>query len=245
MSTAIALAHRVRPRIAFAALAVLVAAAALAPGAHAQARDVDEVLAALESSAAEIVDLSFVLEGQLVDADGQLYNLEVEVLALPEVPAASLYIVQPDAIADNQVIVVDDEVRSYTYLTNQVSVFDVDDPEAFGGLIDVEAGEALPTSLDLAAVFEGWDASLVDEEDTEAGAVVTIRFDNLEADAQIAYVLVRVLAGTWDPLQLTFYRDGDELFADLHIRDLVRDAGLTLEDVTYLPDDAEVLDRRR
>jgi outer membrane lipoprotein-sorting protein len=244
MRTAIARPHRARSVAAFAAFIVL-AAAALGPGAAAQARDVDEVLAALEASAAAVVDLSFVLEGQLIDADGQLYALEVEVLALPEVPAAGLYIIQPDAIADNQVIVEGDEVRSYTYLTNQVSVFDIDDPDAFGGLIDVEADGALPTSLDLAAVFEGWDASLVDEEDTEVGTVVTIRFDNLDPDAQIAYVLVRVLAGTWDPLQLTFFRDGDELFADLHIRGLVRDQGLTLEDVTYLPDDAEVLDRRR
>ncbi len=244
MSTDRAHAPRAHITVALAAVAVL-AAALLGTGARAQSFDVDEVLSALEASAAAVVDLAFVLEGQLIDADGQLYRLEVEVLALPDVPAASLYILQPDAIADNQVVVEGDEVRSYTYLTNQVSVFDIDDPDAFGGLIDVEAGGALPTSLDLAAVFEGWDASLVDEEDTEAGTVVTVRFDNRDADAQIAYVLVRVLAEGWDPLQLTFYRSGDELFADLHIRDLVRDQGLTLEDVTYLPEDAEVLDRRR
>ncbi len=244
MHTAIARIPRARPLAVLATLAVLVAALG-GPGVGAQARDVDEVLAALERSAADVVDLSFTLEGQLIDADGQMYGLEVEVLALPDVPAASLYILQPDAIADNQVIIEGDEVRSYTYLTNQVSVFDVDDPDAFGGLIDVEAGGTLPTSLDLAAVFEAWDASLVEEADTEAGTVVTIRFDNRDPDAQIAYVIVHVLAETWDPVGLTFYRSGDELFADLHIRDLVRDGGLTLEDVTYLPEDAEVLDRRR
>jgi hypothetical protein len=35
-----------------------------------------------------------------------------------------LYILQPDAIADNQIVVVGDEVRNYTFLTNQVSLFD-------------------------------------------------------------------------------------------------------------------------
>jgi hypothetical protein len=43
------------------------------------------------------------------------------VLAIPGIPAAGLYILQPDAIADNQIVVDGDVVRSYTFLTNQVA----------------------------------------------------------------------------------------------------------------------------
>jgi hypothetical protein len=46
-------------------------------------------------------------------------------------------------------------------------------------------------------------------------------------------------------VRLVFFRAGDALFADLSFVDWSRDQGLTLDDVTYLPEDAEVLDRRR
>jgi hypothetical protein len=58
-------------------------------------------------------------------------------------------------------------------------------------------------------------------------------------------VLATVLDGSWDPWRLAFYRAGDALFADLRFVDLEVNQGLTRADVTYLPEDAEVLDRRR
>lgn len=219
----------------------LLAGAALAPAALAQSRTVDDVLAALEASAASVVDVAFLLEGELIDEAGQTFRLEVEVLAIPSEPAIGLYILRPDALADNQIVVVGDEVRNYTFLTNQVSVFDVSDPDAFGGLIEPAADGTLPLSLDLAAVFAGWDASLEDD----AGDVLTVRFVNRDPGAAMQTVLATVTTDTWDPLRLVFLRAGDALFADLRFVDWVRDGGLTLDDVTYLPDDAEVLDRRR
>jgi outer membrane lipoprotein-sorting protein len=220
---------------------LLLAAAALAPTAFAQDRSVDDVLAALEASAAAITDLEFVLEGELIDEAGQTFRLEVEVLAIPAEPAIGLYIVQPDAIADNQIVVVGDEVRNYTFLTNQVSLFDTSDPDAFGGLIEPSADGSLPLSLDLAAVFAGWDAEI----ENDAGGTVTVRFTNRDPEAAMQTVLATVTTDTWDPVQLVFLRAGDALFADLRFVDWRRDQGLTLDEVTYLPDDAEVLDRRR
>lgn len=228
-----------RPRAQRIVLA-MAALAVLAPGAHAQTRDVAEVLAALETSAAAIADLSFVLEGELIDEAGQTFRLEVEVLAIPSEPAIGLYIVQPDAIADNQIVVVDDEVRNYTFLTNQVSLYDTSDPDAFGGLIEPSADGSLPLSLDLAAVFAGWDATLEDE----AEGTVTVRFANRDPEAAMQTVLATVTTDTWDPVRLVFLRAGDALFADLRFVDWSRDQGLTLAEVTYLPEDAEVLDRR-
>ncbi|MFN2321773.1 MAG: hypothetical protein ABR510_02270 [Trueperaceae bacterium] len=219
---------------------LLLAAAAFVPAAHAQGRTVDDVLAALEASAAAIVDLEFLLEGELIDEAGQTFRLEVEVLAIPAEPAIGLYIVQPDAIADNQVVVVGDEVRNYTFLTNQVSLFDTSDPDAFGGLIEPSADGSLPLSVDLAAVFAGWDAAIEDEAD----GTVTVRFDNRDPEAALRTVLATVTNDTWDPVRLVFFRTGDALFADLRFVDWTRDQGLSLDDVTYLPEDAEVLDRR-
>jgi outer membrane lipoprotein-sorting protein len=218
---------------------------ALLPFAMAQTPDVAEVLAGLEARAAEVVDLAFVLEGQLVDEAGQVIRVEVEVLAIPGIPAAGMYIVQPDALADNQVVIDGDVVRNYTFLTNQVSLYDLDDPDALGGLIAADADGAVPISLDLAAVFADWDAQVVGEESTPACRALVLRFDNRDPDGQIRYVLATVLDGSWDPWRLVFYRAGDALFADLRFVDLEINTGLTREDVTYLPEDAEVLDRRR
>ena len=165
--------------------------------------------------------------------------------AIPGLPAAGMYIVQPDALADNQLVVDGDVVRNYTFLTNQVSLYDLDDPDAFGGLIAADVDGATPISLDLAAVFADWDAQIVGEEGTPRGSALVLRFDNRDPDAQIRYVLATVLDGSWEPWRLVFYRAGDALFADLRFVDLEVDQGLTREDVTYLPEDAEVLDRRR
>lgn len=225
------------------AATLLTLAAAVAP--TASALDASEVLDALEASASSIQDLSFTLEGELVDEAGQTFQLEVEVLAIPSVPAAGLYIVRPDAIADNQIVLLGDEVRNYTFLTNQVSIFDASDPDAFGGLIEVGPDGELPVSLDLAAVFAGWDASVVEEGETDGRPTVTLRFANRDAEAAMQTVLAIVTSDTWDPLQLTFFRADDVLFADLRFVDWVRDQGLDVADVTYLPEDAEVLDRRR
>ena len=225
-------------------LAVLLLSLALVAS-HALARDVAQVLADLEASAAGIVDVSFVLEGVLIDEAGQNIRVEVEVLAIPGIPAAGLYILRPDAIADNQIVIDGDVVRSYTFITNQVALFDLDDPDAFGGLVEADGEGNLPIDLDLGAVFAGWDATIVGDEETPRGNAVVLRFDNLDPDAAISYVIALVIEATMDPWRLTFYRSGDELFAELTFRDWQRDQGLTREDVTYLPDDAEVLDRRK
>ncbi len=232
---------RALPRALSALFVVLLALAQLA----AAQSEVDEVLAALEASAADIVDLSFVLEGQLVDEAGQVFNLELEVLAIPAIPAAGVYIVQPDALADNQLVLDGDVVRNYTYMTHQVSVFNLDDPDAFGGLIAIGEGEGLPVNLDLSEVFAGWAASIVDRPVLPQGQAVQLRFDNLDPDAVMQYVLATVIEGSWDPYRLVFYRAGGHVFADLRFENLVRNQGLSREDVTYLPEDAEVLDRRR
>jgi outer membrane lipoprotein-sorting protein len=211
---------------------------------HAQP-PVAEVLRALETSANSVIDLAFTLDGVLVDEGGQTLRVEVEVLAIPSLPALALYILRPDAIADNQIVVDGDVVRSYTFITNQTTLFDLSDPDAFGGLIQVDANGNLPLSLDLGAVFAGWEAQVVGEETVAGAAALVVRFDNLDPNAAIQRAVATVFTGGWNPWRLELYRAGDVLLADLTFKDLKRDQGLTRADVVYLPEDAEVLDRRK
>jgi len=230
--------------------ALLVAAAAMAAAlllvattARGQGMPVEAVLAELEQRAERLHDIAFVLEGEVRDEAGQRIAVEVEVLAIPSLPAASLYIIQPDALADNMIVVVGDEVRNYTFLTNQVAIYDIADPDAFGGL--VQGGEALALDLDLARVFAGWDARVETVEQGSDGDVYTVRFDNRDADAAIHHAILVIDASDWLPLRLTLYSDESTLFADLRLMGLSVDGGLDAAEVTWLPDDAEVLDRRR
>jgi outer membrane lipoprotein-sorting protein len=230
-------------RIAAALLVVGVAITAVlllvVSTARAQPLEVDQVLRAIQERVAAIDDISFVLEGEILDEAGQRIAVEVEVMAMPGEQAASLYIVQPDALADNQVIIDGDTIRNYTYLTNQVSVFHADDPDALGGLLPEAAGATV--DLDLGRVFQGWDTSI----ESVDGDRYVVRFENLEEGAQVHHVLATVEAGDWIPRSLVFYRSPDDVFATLHFVDLVLDAGLTRQEVVFLPADAEVLDRRR
>ena len=43
-----------------------------------------------------VVDVAFVLEGELIDEAGQTFRLEVEVLAIPSEPAIGLYILRDE-----------------------------------------------------------------------------------------------------------------------------------------------------
>ncbi|CAN5831305.1 outer membrane lipoprotein carrier protein LolA [soil metagenome] len=231
-------------------LALMVCAAAttsvlvlMASTVQAEGLDASQVLRAIEERTGALNDLTFLLEGEIRDEAGQRIAVEIEVMAMPNLPAASLYIIQPDALADNQVVIDADEIRNYTFLTNQVSVFHADDPDALGGLFPEAAGATF--DLDVGRVFQGWDVSIVSVEAGPDGEVYELRFDNLAAEAPIDHVLASIDADTWLPFRLVFFRDGDQLFADLRFVDMVVDQGLTRAEVTFLPDDAEVIDRRR
>jgi hypothetical protein len=209
------------------------------------ANDIESVLTELQASAARLVDVSFVLEGMLIDEGGQVFRLEIEVLAIPAIPALGTYILRPDAIADNQIVLDGEVVRSYTFITHQTTLFDIDDPDAFGGLLSVDAGGELPVNLDLAAVFADWEAQLIGPLATPRGPGLQLRFDNRDPSSDIGHVLALVIEGLWEPWQLQFFLRNGDLFADLTFRDFVRDSGLTRAEVVYLPEDAEILDRRR
>ena len=180
---------------------------------------------ALEASAAAVVDLSFVLEGELIDEAGQNFRLEVEVLAIPAEPAIGLYILQPDAIADNQIVIVGDDVRSYTFLTNQVGLFDTSTTPT----PSAASSSPAPTATLPLSISTSRRSSRVGTRDRRrrgaprGTAMVRFATGSRRGDQTSAGDGVEATLG---PVRLVFLRDGDELFADLRSA-MERDQGLT------------------
>lgn len=240
------------PRIVRSVPALLVLLLALTPAAGAQSRDADVVLEDLATAVDELRDAAFRLTGFVVDPDGNELALEMEVELIPGETAAGAYIVQPDALADNMVVLDGDALYNYTFLTNQVTVFDADDPDAvgdlLGGVADPEAtedaAESFEPTFDVRRLFEAYDASWVEAVESPHGTADVVSMVPHD-DAAIAEVLVTVPRETSLPYTLAFLRGDGSTLASLTLEDLRVDSGLARSDVTYLPEDAEVIDERR
>jgi outer membrane lipoprotein-sorting protein len=232
-------------------------------GVLAQDMSAEDILAALETSADTTVDSQFLLTGDITDADGTMYTLEIDVQLIPEEELIYAYIIQPDAIADNFIILDGDVVYNYQYLTNQVILLPADDPDALGGLLPADADVSVGNDseqdfefqLDLNMLFEGWQPSVEGYTSTPEGDAYVMRFDNVseQEDMIIEYVQAQVIDGSlegqaWAPYQLEFFGAGDAAgaapVATLIFRDFVRNAALNPEDLRYLPPDAEIIDER-
>src|SRR5690606_39884289 len=108
----------------------------------------------------------------VVDADGTEFPLEIEVQVVPGLDLAKAYIVQPDALADNQIVLDGAAVYSYSFLTHQVTVFDADDPDALGGMLPAgQDGATANLPLDLGDFRAGYDATVVAVEEGDEGTV--------------------------------------------------------------------------
>lgn len=218
--------------------------------AHAQNLSAEEILTNLEESAESLQDASFLLTGSLHDADGTEIPLEVETQVVPEAEVARAFFIQPDALADNFIVVDGDAVYNYLFLTNQVTVLNINDPDALGGLFPeaearaLEAQEEFDFSLNLDKLFVGWEMSVEGYSDSPAGNVYELRFYNEEEGANIGYVDAQVVDGAWHPYRLNFVQQDGTVLAELVFNDFVRDSGLDPEELRYIPADAEVIDER-
>jgi len=209
--------------------------------ASAQDLSADEVLANVTEAAQALQDAQFLLVGTLLDPDGSELALEVDMQVVPGEKLARADFFQPDALADNFVIFDDESVYNYVFLTNQISIFASDDPNAIGGLFpDSNVQEELDFNLDLDKLFEGWEVSKEAYEEDR----YRLKFTNSDELGAIRYVLASVVDGTWEPYNFRFVGAEDELIADLTLDNFERDTGLDPEDVRYYPDDAEVIDER-
>ena len=239
--------RRVRPLagLVSAALLILALTPAAAAQSEAAALDVDTVLDNIAQAAEALEDVSFLLTGRLVDPDGTAIALEIDIRVVPDLPVASAYIIQPDALADNQIVLDGEAVYNYTFLTNQIAVFDANDPDALGGLLPAgEDGASASISFDLGAIFEGYVASVEEVFEGEHGPTYRIHFANRDPDALVLDVMALVPTADWLPRQLQFLQSDGTLLAELNAENMVIDAVLDPEDVRYLPEDAEIIDNR-
>jgi len=237
--------HSLRP-LRLPALVVLLT---LAFGATALAQngdlDVDTVLDNIATAARELQDASFMLSGKLIDADGTEIALEIDMLIAPQERLASAYIIQPDALADNQILLDGEAVYSYTFLTHQVTIFDADDPDALGGMLPAdEDGATANVSFDLGQIFAGYDATITDISEGEDGPVYHLNFKNIDPAAQILDVDASVPASDWLPRRLVFLGAAGNVLAELNAENLKIDQGIDPAVIRELPADAEIIDNR-
>lgn len=201
----------------------------------------EDVLARMTETANSISDARFLLEGNLTDADGTVLPLEVDVQVIPEVNAARAEFFQPDALADNFVVLDGEDFYNYLFLTNQASLFNAGDPDALGDVFPSTAeNEAFEFTFDLNQLFGGWEPEIVSFEEGR----YTLRLVNTEQDVNIAYVDATTLEGEWLPETLTFYDQDETAFSALEFNEVALDSGLDVADVTYIPEDAEIIDER-
>ena len=211
----------------------------------AQDLSAQEILDAMTERAEAVTDASFLIVGELVDGDGTVINLEVDVQVIPEQNAARADFYQPDALADNFVVLDGEDFYNYIFLTNQATLFEASDPDALGGIFssaaaDVAEDPAFKFTFDLNQLFEGWEPEVVNYEDGR----YTLRLVNTEQDVNIAYVDATTVEGEWLPETLTFYDADEESFSAIEFTEVALDTGLDAEDVTYIPEDAEIIDER-
>jgi outer membrane lipoprotein-sorting protein len=202
----------------------------------------EEVLAKLEEGANSMQDASFLLTGKLIDTDGQEFPLEVSVQLVPSENLVRADFIQPDAIADNFIILDKDGVYSYNFLTNQVSIYNLGDAEAFGGLFpSASEGSSYEFTLNMTELFSGWNVTL---EGYQEG-LYQLRFSNTESeDIILGHVDVSVDQETWLPAHMLFYSPEDNQVAELVFNDLRVNQELDPEEIRSIPDDAEILDER-
>ena len=214
--------------------------------ANAQDLGAQEVLENIQATFEAVEDVEFLLTGSIVDPDGTEIALEIEVAVVPDARVASAYIIQPDALADNIIVWDDEVVFNYIYLTNQVTIFDADDPDALGGIFgeDLAESEEFEVSLDLGEVFDGFEATVEGYVETPVGPAYAMRFVNEEEGANIATATAQILDGTWLPYQVELFGQTGSRMATLVFENVATDVGLAPESVTYIPEDAEVIDER-
>ena len=205
----------------------------------------DEVLANMKTAAETLQDTSFVLKGNLTDPDGTEIALEVDVQVVPAVKAARAEFIQPDALADNFIVLNGDAVYNYVFLTNQATIFPTNDPDALGGLFpEGNVDQGFDFTFNPEQLFRGWTVSIMGYGDSPVGNVYEMRFVNEEPDALVAYVDAKVVDGEWRPYTMTFYNPENAVLAAITLTDFTRDQGLDADEVTYIPADTELIDER-
>jgi outer membrane lipoprotein-sorting protein len=201
----------------------------------------DEVLEKLKENSQNMQDASFLITGRLIDTDNQEFTLEIQVQTIPSENLVRLDFFQPDAVADNFIILDNDGVYNYNFLTNQLSIYNLGDAAAFGGIFPEGANGTYEFTLNVTELFSGWDIELVGFEN----GLYHLKFNNTETiNIRLKHVDVYVDQDLGLPTAMAFYNADDILTADIQINDYVINQGIDTDEVRYFDETAEILDER-
>jgi outer membrane lipoprotein-sorting protein len=203
----------------------------------AQPLEGDAVMDNIRAAAEATEDVNFILTGEIAEADGSTVTLEVDIQAIPELSLARAEFFQPDAVADNFLILDGDSVYNYLFLTNQVTIFRADDPNAFGNLFPDLNAQELDLSLNLETLFAGYAATI----ESYATGSYTLR---LIPETEDGYILAHIDEATWLPRGLEFFNQAGSRAAFVQFENLQVNSGLNPADVRFIPSDAERIDER-
>lgn len=209
------------------------------------AEDPGPLLERVRERLSTLADASFLLRGTWTTIDGARIAVELDVRTMPGEEAISVYVLQPDALADDMVVLQGDDLFVYSFLINQVTIYDADDPSALSGLLG-QTVNPFDAMTDLAPLLEAYDATVeVSGAAGPYGPSSTIVLIARDGGATFPRVQVGVAETLSVPYALDIFDRDDRRVGTFALEELVLDQGLTLEDVTYLPGDADVLDERR
>ncbi len=228
--------------------ALLVLAISVASVATAQDLSADEIVERLENRANTLNDVEFVATGAIYNPDGEVIDVEIETALIPDLELARTYFIEPAELADNFIIIDGDVVYNYLFLTNQVTILPVDDPDALGGLfpqVDAErAEEDFGLELSLDRIFVGWNVTKEGYGESPLGDVYNIRLNNEDPTEEVSAINAQVLDGSWLPYYLEFVQPDGTVLAEVTFLDVIVDSGLEPGDLRLIPANAEVIDER-
>jgi outer membrane lipoprotein-sorting protein len=220
---------------------------------YAQDLSGETVLAHVRETLEELQDASFVLTGRIND-DSEEYEVEFQVILDQKLVRA--HFVNPLAVADNILVLDDQDVYNYYFLTDQVTIFDFRDNKAFGNLLlsDLSYYQANaridPTDIDLnydvSELLAGWGVEVTGYSDSSAGSVYHLDFTNPASGQNdfISLIRAEILDGEWHPTRIeVILKNGTDTF-ELFVQSLVTNSGLEPSELRLMPVDAEVIDGR-
>ena len=225
-------------------LACLLATAVMSGAALAQEPAAQDIIQGMQDTLDGTAGATFLVTGELLGGDGTVYQLEIEVEAMPAEQLIRLFILQPDALADNIIIVTQEALYNYNYLTNQIVVYDADDPQAYGPLGGGGDGGSFELTLDLAQLFSGWDSRVAGNADTPAGQALRLELSNRDPEANIAAASVLATQDNWFPQEITLFTRSGATMLRIELQDVDLEPGLSADDLLWYPPDAELIDDR-
>ena len=220
--------------------------ALLAFSASAQDLSADEILERLEQKAEATQDASTLVTGSLYDSDGTEILLEVDVQFIADEQLTRAEFYQPDALADNFVVVDGSDVYNYLYVTNQVTILNASDPDALGSLfpeVEEEVEGSFNATPNINRLFNGWDATVEGYGESPAGNAYRLRFDG-KNEGPVDHINAVIIDGEWLPYSLEFVQSDGSVLANLTFEDYTVDSGLEPQELRFIPPDAEVFDDR-